>query len=255
MEELIPLPNKIDIEKGSKNNESIITIEPCYPGYGITLGNTLRRVLLSSMPGAAIVSASIKGAAHEFSTLPGVKEDVVELILNLKTIRVKMFSDEPVKIELHEKGEKVIKAKDLKLTSDIEVTNPEQVIATLTEKDATLDMELIARKGRGYVPSEQQTDENKEIGTIILDAIFSPVKNVNFTTEHVRVGEMTNYDKLILTIATDGSMTPEEAFKTASDILVNHFDAFGKAFASSKPSTEEKPKKKTAKKKDAGKEK
>jgi len=248
MEELIPLPNKTDFQKGANPNESIITIEPCYPGYGITLGNALRRVLLSSMPGAAIVSASIKNATHEFSTLPGVKEDIVELMLNLKTIRVKLYSDEPVKIELHEKGEKVVTAKDIKLTSDVEISNPNQIIATLTEKDATLDMVLIAKKGRGYVPSELQIADNKEIGTITLDAIFSPVRNVNFTTEHVRVGEMTNYDKLILTISTDGTVTPEKAFMTASRILVNHFTAFvGQQEEASV--VEDKPKKKTTSKK------
>lgn len=248
MEELIPLPNKIDFQKGASAHEAIVTIEPCYPGYGITLGNALRRVLLSSMPGAAIVSASVKNAAHEFSTLPGVKEDVVELMLNLKSIRVKLYSDEPVKIELHEKGEKIVTAKDLKLSSDVEISNPNQVIATLTEKDAVLDMVLLAKKGRGYVPSELQTDDNKEIGTITLDSIFSPVRNVNFTTEHVRVGEMTNYDKLILTLATDGTVTPEEAFTTASKILVNHFSAFvGQSEVSAQ--TAEKPKKKAASKK------
>jgi len=248
MEELIPLPSKIDFQKGANPNESVITIEPCYPGYGITLGNALRRVLLSSMPGAAIVSAGVKNATHEFSTLPGVKEDIVEIMLNLKTIRVKLYSDEPVKIELHEKGEKVVTAKDIKLTSDVEISNPNQVIATLTEKDAVLDMILIAKKGRGYVPSELQIADNKEIGTITLDAIFSPVRNVNFTTEHVRVGEMTNYDKLILTISTDGTVSPEQAFITASKILVHHFTTFvGKQEAFT--AIEDKPKKKSASKK------
>ncbi|PIS41535.1 MAG: DNA-directed RNA polymerase subunit alpha [Candidatus Kerfeldbacteria bacterium CG08_land_8_20_14_0_20_42_7] len=247
MEELIPLPSKIEIQKGSNSHERIFIIEPCYPGYGITLGNALRRVLLSSMPGAAIVSAHVKDVAHEFSTLPGVKEDIVELMLNLKKIRVKLFADEPIKIELREKGEKVVTAKDLKVTSDVEVANPDQVIATLTDKNAVLEMTLVAKKGRGYVPSEQQTDDNKEIGTITLDAIYTPVKNVNFTTEHVRVGEMTNYDKLSLTVTTDGTVSPEEAFSTASKILVEHFDAFANRFAIKQVATE-KPKKKLKKK-------
>lgn len=246
MEALIPLPNKIDIEKGSHPNEAIVTIEPCYPGYGITLGNALRRVLLSSMSGAAIISASIKGVSHEFSTATGVKEDIVEIMMNLKSVRVKLYTDEPVVIELHQKGAKVVTAKDLKTNSDVDITNPEQVIATLTDKNSTLDMTLVAKKGRGYVPSEQQ-EEVKEIGTISLDAIFTPVKSVNFNTEHVRVGEMTNYDKLVLTISTDGSINPQEAFATASEILVQHFNAFAGSF--SKTEAPQAIKKKTTKKK------
>lgn len=239
---LIPLPQHVSAVKGSVAHESIITIEPCYPGYGTTLGNALRRVLLSSMPGAAIVSAKIKGVSHEFSTIPGVKEDIVEMMLNLKMIRVKMHEEGPLTLTINAKGAKTITGKDIETPSQVEITNPDQVIATLTDKNATLEMELIAKMGRGYVPSEQVTEsETKEIGTIQLDAIYTPIKNVNFTVEHVRVGEITNFDKLTMTILTDGSESAEDAFTTASRILVEHFTFFSSSFEKNK-STKKKSK-------------
>lgn len=224
--ELIPLPTRIDIQE-QKNNSAVITIEPCYPGYGTTIGNALRRVLLSSIPGSAITKMQIKGATHEFTTLPGVKEDMVELILNIKLIRVLSHSDEPVTVELRAKGEGVVRAKDIKATSDVEIVSDDQPIATLTDKDATLDITFTIEKGKGYVPVEMQQNENDDLGTIAIDAIFNPVRNVNFNVEHVRVGEITNFDKVVLTIATDGSMSPKETFHMASDILVQHFQVFG----------------------------
>lgn len=243
MENLIPLPQKVSSEKGSTNNEAIITVEPCYPGYGTTLGNALRRVLLSSMPGSAIVSAKIKNVSHEFSTLPGVKEDMVELMLNLKTIRVALHEDGPVTLNVQVKGEKTVTSKDIKAPSSVEISNPDQLIATLTDKSAELDMELIVRKGKGYVPAELQEDgEDKEIGTIQLDAAFSPIKNVNFQVEHVRVGEITNFDKLILAITTDGTVVPEDAFMTASAILVEHYSLFSESFSVKQPAKKSKKK-------------
>lgn len=223
--ELIPLPSTIQTNKKGPH-EAVITIEPCYPGYGITLGNALRRVLLSSMPGSAITSVTIKGAPHEFTSLPGVKEDVVELMLNLKQVRVRSHSDQPQEVTLHVKGEKVVTAKDIQTNQDVEVCNPEQHIATLTDKSSDFEMTFKIQNGRGYVPAEMQEKGNKELGTILLDAIYTPVKNVNFDIEHVRVGEITNFDKITLSISTDGSISPEEAFNTASQILVEHFTAF-----------------------------
>lgn len=222
--ELIPLPTNIQSTKKGPH-EALITIEPCYPGYGITLGNALRRVLLSSMPGSAIISVHVKDAPHEFTSLPGVKEDIVELMLNLKLVRVKCHNDQPQELKLHVKGEKQVTAKDIQVNQDVEVFNPDQLIATLTDKSSELDMTLRIQNGRGYVPAEMQEKGNKELGTILLDAIYTPVKNVNFDVEHVRVGEITNFDKVTLSVSTDGSMSPEEAFTTSAQILVDHFSA------------------------------
>jgi len=220
--EKLPLPEKYEVKKTDLNRADII-IEPCYPGYGTTLGNALRRVLLSSLPGAAITAVKIKDVSHEFSTLPGVKEDVVEIILNLKKLRFKLHGTNEAKAILKIKGEKKVKAKDIKSTSEIEVINPEAKIATLTSKEAELDLELILKNGRGYLPVESIEKRKFQLGTIAIDAIFTPVKNVNYKIENVRVGQMTNYDRLILTVTTDGSLTPEDAMKTASGILVDHY--------------------------------
>ncbi len=198
-------------------------IEPLYPGYGTTLGNSLRRVLLSSLPGAAIVSVKIEGVQHEFSTIPGVKEDVVEIILNLKQLRLKLFKDEPVKLTLEAKGKGVVKAKDIKEHPDVEIVTPELVIATLESPNAKLSMELKAEKGRGYVPVEQIEKGRPEINEIFLDAIYSPIKKVAYFVENTRVGKMTNFDKLTIELETDGTIKPSEALVEASKILVDHF--------------------------------
>jgi len=243
--ELIPLPKTVDIKRRS-DAEADIIIEPCYPGYGTTIGNALRRVLLSSMQGAAITYVQIKGITHEFTSLPHVKEDIVELMLNLKGIRVKLHADE-ADIELHVKGEKTAKAKDIKANSDVEVINGDHVIATLTDKDATLDMTLHVEKGKGYVPVEMQKAEGRELGTIALDAIFTPIKNVNYSVEHVRVGEITNFDRLTLSITTDGSLSPEDAFQASSTVLLEHFAFFTKTTVEPEEPVIEK-KKRTSKK-------
>ncbi|MFA6197843.1 MAG: DNA-directed RNA polymerase subunit alpha [Patescibacteria group bacterium] len=221
--ELISLPSKIDVKK-TGDNVAMFTIEPCYPGYGMTLGNAMRRVLLSSLEGAAITAVKIEGVNHEFSTIPNVKEDVVEIILNLKTLRFRSFSDEPVTVKLSAKGEKKVTGKDIKATSDVEVVHPEQVIATLTDKAAELEMELKIEKGRGYVPVETREKEKREIGMIAVDAIFTPIRNVNFDVENVRVGQMTNYDRLMLEVITDGTLSPEKAFHEAAKLLDAHFN-------------------------------
>lgn len=221
MEE-ISLPTKIEISKSQKNKASLV-IEPCFPGYGLTLGNSLRRVLLSSLPGAAVTAVKIKGADHEFSALPFVDEDVVRIILNLKQLRLKVHRNEPVKIFLKAKGEREVTAKDIKATSDVEIANPELHIATLTDKKAELDMELTVARGRGYQPVEQREGEKREIGEIAVDAIFTPIQKVSYQIDNIRVGEMTNYDKLNIDIETDGTMTPKEAMEKAAEVLVSHF--------------------------------
>ncbi|OGY50964.1 MAG: DNA-directed RNA polymerase subunit alpha [Candidatus Buchananbacteria bacterium RIFCSPHIGHO2_02_FULL_56_16] len=222
--EPLALPSKIEIQKGRNENEAIISIQPCHPGYGTTLGNALRRVILSSLPGAAVTAFKIKGVSHEFSAVPHVLEDVVQIALNLKQLRLKVHSAEPVRIELEAKGEKKVTSKDIKPSADVEVVNPEMVIATLTDKNAELKMELIVSQGRGYVPTEVQEKENLEVGMIPIDAIFTPARNVGFRVENVRVGQMTNFENLILTIETDGNITPQEALTQATQILLDHFN-------------------------------
>lgn len=222
--ESIILPSKIEIQKGKIPNEEIITIEPCYYGYGTTLGNALRRVLLSSLPGAAVTAVKIKGVLHEFSTIPHVREDVIEIILNLKQLRLQIFTDEVVRLFLKVKGEREVKAKDIEKDSNVLIVNPELHIATLTSKDAELEMEIFVSRGRGYVPTEAREGEKLELGTIGIDAIFTPVRNVGIKVEPVRVGRITNYDKLILTIETDGTIAPTQALIQAVQILLDHFN-------------------------------
>lgn len=199
----------------------------CYPGYGMTLGNALRRVLLSSLEGAAVTAVKIKGISHEFSTLDGVMEDAVQIILNLKKIRFKMHSDEPVKVSLKSKGEGKITAKEIKCPSSVEVVNKDQIIATVTDKKVEFEMELEISKGLGYVPIDQQERNEKEIGVIAIDAVYTPIQRVNYEVENMRVGKRTDYNKITLEIVTDGSITPEEAFKKAVELLVEQFSVLG----------------------------
>lgn len=223
MNNLIPLPNKIYFAKDEKFKSEVI-IEPLYPGYGVTIGNALRRVLLSSLPGAAVTAVKIKSVDHEFSTVPNVTEDVVDIILNLKQLRLKVRSEEPVKLELRAKGQKQVTAADIKPDSRVEIVNPELKIATLDSKSGELYMELIVEQGRGYVPVEMGGGAAKhEIGMIAVDAIFTPMRNVNFEVVNVRVGQITNYDKLTITMETDGTITGREAMDIAAQILVDHF--------------------------------
>ena len=223
--EHIALPSKIEITSNKEvANEAKISIQPCHPGYGITLGNALRRVILSSLPGSAIIAFKIKGASHEFTTVDNVKEDVVEISLNLKQLRFICHSDQPVRVTLKTKGQKVATAGDIEKNSEVEVVDPSQVIATLTDKNAELEMDFIIQKGRGYAPVETMDKENLEVGMIAIDAIFTPIKNVAFTTENVRVGDITNYENLILTVETDGSISPADSLKQATEILLDHFN-------------------------------
>jgi DNA-directed RNA polymerase subunit alpha len=198
-------------------------IEPLPAGYGTTLGNALRRVLLSSLPGAAISSVRIRGVAHEFSTIPGVTEDVVQLVLNLKKVRLKSFAAEPVTLTLEREGPRDVVAADIVTTSDVEIVNPNEHIATL-EPEASLWMELTVETGKGFYPAERR--EGLPIGVIPVDSLFSPVRMVNFVIENTRVGQMTNYDRLIVDVYTDGTMTPDEAVAQGAAILVQQFSLF-----------------------------
>lgn len=242
--EPIILPSKIEIKKGELPNTATVIVEPCYYGYGTTLGNALRRVILSSLPGAAVTAVKIKGVQHEFSAIPHVKEDVIDVILNLKQLRMKVYSQEPVKLFLKFKGEGSVKAKDIEKSSDVEIVNPDLHIATLTNKNSELEMEIAVAQGRGYVPVEARVREKLDLGSIAVDSIFTPVKNIGYRVENVRVGDITNYDKLILDIETDGSITPEEAVRQSAMILIDHFNLFleDPAALKEKPSKEEREK-------------
>lgn len=219
---MIQLPEQIKVVSRDGNKASF-EILPLLPGYGPTIANPLRRVLLSSLEGAAVTSVKIKGVDHEFSTLPGLLEDVIELILNIKKIRFRLYSDGPVKITLAVKGEKTITASDIKLPADLEIINSDQHIATITDKKTSLEIEMEVEKGIGYIPVEQRQKDKLAIGVIAIDAIFSPVKIVNFTVENVRVGQRIDFNKILMDIETDGSISPETAMRNASEILVNHF--------------------------------
>jgi len=208
-------------ELGSDQSAQFV-IEPLSPGFGLTIGNALRRVLLSSLEGAAITSIRIDGIAHEFSTIKGLKQDVVDIILNLKQLRLKMDFDEPQVIVLDVKGAKKVTAGDFKCPTGVTVINKDLVVAELVEGGKLL-LEATVERGRGYVTTEQRKEEKLPIGVIAIDAAFSPVTRVNFQTENTRVGKMTNFDKLILSIDTDGSISPQEALEYASAIVVDHF--------------------------------
>lgn len=233
---MIPFPNLPKIIKKEGKNKAVFEIEALYPGYGVTVGNSLRRVLLSSLPGAAVTQVKIKGVQHEFSTIPGVLEDVIIIMLNLKQLRFKLFVDEPQKAILKVKGEKEIKGSDFELPSQVELVNPDTHVVTLTTKSAELEIEILIEKGLGYESREArkkptgQPKEKLEIGAIPLDCIFTPVKRVAFKVENMRVGERTDFDRLFLEIETDGTMTPEDAFSQATEILLNHFSLFSQTF-------------------------
>lgn len=200
-------------------------IEPLHIGYGNTLGNSLRRVLLSSIKGAAIVAFRVEGATHEFTTVPGVKEDVVDIMLNLKNVRLKVHTDEPIELRLEKKGAGVITAGDIKVTADVEIVNPDQVIATIDDPKKSVLIDLVVESGRGYRTIEESSTSRLHSDMIALDAVFSPVLRVRYKVDNTRVGQETNLDKLLLTVDTDGSITPKEAFEEAAAILVNQYTA------------------------------
>ena len=221
--EKVLLPSKIYFEESKETNKSTFVVEPCYFGYGTTIGNALRRVLLSSLPGAAVTAVKITGADQEFSSVDHIKDDVLHICLNLKNLRMKVFSDQPVKLFLKVKGEKIVTAADFEKNSDVEIVNPDLVITSITDKKGVLEMEVTVQQGRGYWPTEERTREELEIGTILIDAIFSPVLKIGYKVIPTRVGDITNYDKLTMEIETDGTITPEEAIAQAAKILIDHF--------------------------------
>lgn len=226
---MIPLPSQPKIIE-KKDNLAIFEVEGLWPGYGVTMGNSLRRVLLSSLQGAAITQVKIKGVQHEFSTIPGVLEDVVTILLNLKQLRFKLHSDEPQKVRLLVKGEKEVMGSNFDLPSQIELMNKESHIAAITDKKTELDIEILVEKGMGYEPVEARKKGKFEIGTIAVDAIFTPIRKVSYRVESMRVGERTDFDRLLLELETDGTITPEQAISHASEILVSHFALIGGAF-------------------------
>lgn len=219
----IALPSKPRIVSESERSGAY-EIDGLYPGYGFTLGNSLRRIVLSSLPGAAITHVKIPGVQHEFSTIEGVKEDVVTLLLNLRKIRIKISTDEPQTIHLSAKGPGTITAASLKLPGQVEILNPEQHIAELTGK-GNLEIEIQAERGLGYVPKEIHQKERVDIGTIALDAIFSPIRRVNYEVENMRVGDRTDYNRLRVFIETDGTITAREALERSIEIMIHQLKA------------------------------
>lgn len=214
------------VEESEQDNYARYVIEPLERGYGITLGNSLRRVLLSSLPGAAVTSIKIEGVLHEFQSIPGVREDVTDIILALKELRLKVFVNEPITLRIEAQGEGEVKAKDIIADpSAVEILNPDLHIATL-DSDGRFFAEMTVERGRGYVPAERNKKGEPVIGLIPMDSIFSPVRKVNYTVENTRVGQQTDFDKLILDVWTDGSIAPGEAVSLAARILSEHLAIF-----------------------------
>ena len=224
LETNVALPSKPRIvnEDGFR---AVFEIDGLYPGYGHTLGNSLRRIILSSLPGAAITQVKINGAEHEFSTLSGVKEDVITILLNIKRIRIALHSDEPVTMTLKKKGNGIVTAADIDAPSQIEILSPEQPIAEITNKTTELEIEFTVEKGLGYVPREVHQKEKVEIGTIALDAVFTPIRRANYEVENMRVGDRTDYNRLNIMIETDGTMSPKEALEQSIEVMIHQLKA------------------------------
>ena len=223
MSKNIHTPGVVKVDTHSATSATF-AVEPLHTGYGMTLGNSLRRVLLSSIAGAAVTSFKVEGATHEFTTLPGVKEDVVDIMLNLKGIRFRVFGDELQTLRITKKGKGKVTAKDIELNADVEIVNPEHVIATVDEAKSNFIMDITVETGRGYRTIEEGT-AHKASDMIAVDAVFSPVLRVRYKVENTRVGQMTDLDKLIITVDTDGSITPSDAFEESAAILVNQYTA------------------------------
>lgn len=219
---LLPSKPKVISEEGERG---VFEIEGLYPGYGHTLGNSLRRIILSSLPGVAITSVKITGASHEFSVLEGVKEDVITILLNLKRIRMRFATDEPQTLYLKVKGEKVVRASDLEVPGQVEILTPGEVIATITGKSTVLDMEIKAEKGLGFMPKEMIEKSRVDIGTIALDGIFTPIRRASYEVENMRVGDRTDFNKLRISIETDGTVSPSFALSSAIEVMINQLKA------------------------------
>lgn len=219
------LSETVSIKKVSEEkNVGVFHVEGLYTGYGVTLGNALRRTLLSSLPGAAITQIKIEGVSHEFSTIPGIVEDVLEFTLNLKKVRFSFTAEEPQILRLKSKGEGEIKAGDIEGNTFVKVLNGDLHLATITKKSGGLDAEVTVEKGLGYVPVESRRIERLSVGTIMLDAVFSPVRRVEFSVENMRVQDRTDYNRLKIEVETDGSISPSQAVHKAANILRDHFD-------------------------------
>jgi DNA-directed RNA polymerase subunit alpha len=203
----------------------VYEIDGLYPGYGHTLGNSLRRIILSSLPGAAITTLKISGVSHEFSTIPGVKEDVIGIVLNLKKVRLRLFSEEPQSLTLESSGVGEITAADIHVPTQVEILNPDQPIANITEKKAKLSMDLGVERGLGYVPKDVLQTDKVDIGTIALDAIFTPIRRVNYEVENMRVGDRTDFNRLRIFIETDGTISPQDALSKSIEIMINQLKA------------------------------
>ncbi len=220
----IILPSKPRVIK-EEGNKGTYEIDNLYPGYGHTLGNSLRRIILSSLPGCAITSVSIEGASHEFSTLEGVKEDVITILLNLKRIRFQMVGDEPQKITLSVKGPKVVTAKDISTTGQVDILNKEQPIAEITKKDFVLNISITVERGLGYVAKEEHKKDKVEIGAISVDANFTPIRRASYEVENMRVGDKTDHNRLRLVIETDGTLTPRLALEKSVQTMIDQLQA------------------------------
>jgi DNA-directed RNA polymerase subunit alpha len=248
---MIPLPTSIKTKKIS-DNHAIFDIESLYPGYGITLGNAIRRVLLSSLVGSAVTEVKIKNAPHEFATIEGVKEDVLHILMNIKQLRFKSLIEEPQTAVLVVKGEKEVTGKDFKLPNDLRLANPDLHIATITDKNTELEIEIKIERGTGYVFEDKE--EKRGIGVIGLDASYTPIKKANYIVENMRVGDRTDFDRISLDVETDGTISPEAAFSETLEILLSQFgflssEMSGVVSEMKEKEVEEKPKKKTTKKK------
>ncbi|MCK5059920.1 MAG: DNA-directed RNA polymerase subunit alpha [Candidatus Pacebacteria bacterium] len=220
----IVLPSKPKIVS-EEEFKGVYEIDGLYPGYGHTLGNSLRRIILSSLPGASVTSVKITGVSHEFSVLEGVKEDVITILLNLKKVRIKMLTDEPQKLSIKVKGEKVVTAGDIEKPGQIEILNPELVIAEITDKNISLEIEMAIQKGLGYLSREVLQKNKVDIGIIALDAIFTPIRRVNYEVENMRVGDRTDFNRLRIFIETDGTIMPHEALEKSIEIMINQLKA------------------------------
>lgn len=223
MSNMIHTPSIVAVDDHS-DASSTFSVEPLHSGYGMTLGNSLRRVLLSSISGAAVTAFKIEGLTHEFTAIPGVKEDAVDVMLNLKGVRFRVYGDEPQQLRINKSGKGVVTAKDIEVNADVEVVNPEHVIASIDDAKAKLVMDLVVEIGRGYRTIEEST-VRKQSDMVALDAVFSPVLRVRYRVENTRVGQATDLDKLVITVDTDGSISPRDAFEEASAILVNQYTA------------------------------
>lgn len=255
--EHIFLPTSVTFEDTDRPHVGKLIISPCHQGYGTTLANALRRVLLSSLPGAAVGAVKIKGVQHEFSSIDGVLEDMIQVILNIKQMAVKSFVNTPVVLNLTKKGIGEITAGDFEKNSDVEIMNKDLKLMTVTSKDKEIDMQVIIEPGRGYVPVAEKDSKNLDLGTILIDSLYTPIRDVGYEIELTRVGDVTDYEKLTLTIETNGTVTPKDAVEQATKILMDHFTLiFNVAHESNEESeeseeasseSEEKPAKKSKK--------